>query len=84
MEKEDLIQKISFTIFCLGLCSLLIGLIYESRLVILKELSNIYLSVIAMEKAEMIAPIIGVITLTSFFIFIMSLSVKEDGCEETK
>ena len=84
MKRIDLIQKLSFTIFLLGLCSLFIGVIYEIRLVILKELSNIYLSIITMEKVEVIATTIGAITLISFFIFIMSFSVGEDESKETK
>ena len=84
MKKSDLIQNISFAIFCLGLCSLLVGVIYEGRLVILWELNNIYLSIITMEKVEVITTTIGAITLISFFIFIMSFSVGEDECKETK
>lgn len=84
MEKIDLIQKGSFAIFCLGLCSLLIGLIYEGRLEILWKLNDIYLSIITMEKVEMIATIIGAITLISFFIFLMSLSGGENKDEKTK
>lgn len=84
--KMTVIMEFSFTIFCLGLCSLLVGGIYEARLEILRELIDIYLSIMSLGIIDKIAMIVGTITLLSFFIFIMSMSILAEKAEykETK
>ena len=76
MERRDLISKISFAVFVSGFCSLLIEIIYEERSEILKEMSNTYFSIVNMGKAEMFALIIGIITLISLTVYIMSISIE--------
>lgn len=86
-RKISFIVLISFIVFCFGLCSLLVGIIYEERSEILRELNDIYLSIMALGITDKIAVIIGTITFISFLIFVISFSIdidKEDKCKEMK